>query len=346
MAMALIVNDGLPQAAWNVIGDQTIRKLTSRVSLTYTLILFQVIVALLICGFGMTNARASVVDTPDDLRIASLVYVRITYMSILSSIIEASVSNCARALDHPEIPLLISAIKTTLNIILDAGIMSQANTGFHRPSMNNRAGIRLASELTSATIGTLFLYRYTLQKELKKAEEDGEERSKARPCSASLIILWQHGCWTFAESAIRNVFNAWLMIGFEGGMGLDDKLAWGTFSAIRGRGSILMVPLQALEASTLTYVGHAWGEWRAKDPENEKPEVKEEELKGGFPQADLLTYADCSKILRNPRGYPVCWPRWSRRSSTSPFPSGGQDSSPGICQNPCQSQQWYNGCGE
>lgn len=43
-------------------------------------------------------------------------------------------------------------------------------------------------------------------------------------------------------------------------MGLDYATAWGVFNNIRW--GIVMVPVNALQASASTFVGHAWGAWR------------------------------------------------------------------------------------
>lgn len=45
-------------------------------------------------------------------------------------------------------------------------------------------------------------------------------------------------------------------------MGADYATAWDVFNSIRW--GIVMVPVQALEAASLAFVGHAWGRWRAK----------------------------------------------------------------------------------
>ncbi|KAI6191157.1 hypothetical protein M3Y97_00197500 [Aphelenchoides bicaudatus] len=45
-------------------------------------------------------------------------------------------------------------------------------------------------------------------------------------------------------------------------MGKDYATAWGVFSTIRW--GLVMTFVQALETSSLTFVGHRWGEWRAK----------------------------------------------------------------------------------
>lgn len=38
-----VLNEGLPRAAWLIIGDQSTRSPRSRISLSYTLILFQIV---------------------------------------------------------------------------------------------------------------------------------------------------------------------------------------------------------------------------------------------------------------------------------------------------------------
>jgi len=61
-------------------------------------------------------------------------------------------------------------------------------------------------------------------------------------------------------------------------MGSDYATAWGVFNTIRW--GIVMVPVQALEASTLTFVGHIWGQWRAEvGPEVKKPKITWQDLK-------------------------------------------------------------------
>jgi hypothetical protein len=62
-------------------------------------------------------------------------------------------------------------------------------------------------------------------------------------------------------------------------MGSDYATAWGVFNTIRW--GIFMVPVQALEATTLTFVGHAWGKWRAEVRSTLKnPKASKEDLLG------------------------------------------------------------------
>jgi hypothetical protein len=61
------------------------------------------------------------------------------------------------------------------------------------------------------------------------------------------------------ESAIRNALYLWLVSGVVA-MGLVYTTAWSVFNTIRW--GLIMVPIQALEATALTFVGHRWGAFR------------------------------------------------------------------------------------
>ncbi len=63
------------------------------------------------------------------VRKASLIYVRISSVQALSSAIEVVVSCSTRALDHPDVPLLISSTKFIVNIILDLLVISKFHIG-------------------------------------------------------------------------------------------------------------------------------------------------------------------------------------------------------------------------
>ncbi|KAM3086135.1 hypothetical protein ACMFMF_000092 [Clarireedia jacksonii] len=92
----------------------------------------------------------------------------------------------------------------------------------------------------------------------------------------SLWTLIKPGRWTFLESALRNAIYLWLIHGIVS-MGLNYATAWGVFNNIRW--GIVMVPVNALEASTSTFVGHAWGEWRAQAGFHErKPKATRRDL--------------------------------------------------------------------
>ena len=76
----------------------------------------------------------------------------------------------------------------------------------------------------------------------------------------ALRVLVRPSIYTFVESALRNALYLWLVSGIIS-MSADYATAWGVFNTIRW--GLVMVPVQALEASALTFVGHRWGQWRA-----------------------------------------------------------------------------------
>lgn len=193
---------------------------------------------------------------PEAVRQTSLNYVRISSVEALSSAVETAVSNCTRALDHPDVPLLISSIKFVINIILDMLIISKFHVGYRAPTVNTQALIRMACDLSSAAAGLAY-FIYIVAKLQRQSLEPG---TKTRPSLASLKVLAIPGKWTFMESALRNAIYLWLISGIIS-TGSDYATAWGVFNTIRW--GIFMVPVQALEASTLAFIGHAWGEWRA-----------------------------------------------------------------------------------
>ena len=109
---------------------------------------------------------------------------------------------------------------------------------------------------------------------MQKAPQGLEQ--KPRLSIESLKILVRPGVWTFLESALRNSIYLWLVSGIVA-MGSNYATAWGVFNTIRW--GIVMVPVQALEASTLTFVGHVWGQWRAeKGAEVTKPKASKKDL--------------------------------------------------------------------
>jgi hypothetical protein len=73
------------------------------------------------------------------------------------------------------------------------------------------------------------------------------------------MVLLRPGLLTLAESAIRNALYLWLVSNIVS-MGQTYATAWGVFNTIRW--GLIMVPVQALEATSLTFVGHRWGAWR------------------------------------------------------------------------------------
>ncbi|EFR02046.1 hypothetical protein MGYG_05048 [Nannizzia gypsea CBS 118893] len=251
-----VINEGLPRAVWIIIGNKASRTLSSRLQLTYTLILFQSLM-----GFIMSIVIVSAADrfasvfVPLESRRISITYVRISAFSALSSALEVSVSNATRALDKPDVPVVISSVKFIINIILDFILISSFHIGAVRPTVNLQGTIRLACDMGSALAGLAYLI-YIARSRLK---EHGHFWVNVTYNAGTLGVLARPGAIFFLESAVRNTLYLWLVAGIVS-MGSDYATAWGVFNTIRW--GLIMVPVQALEATSLTFVGHKWGELR------------------------------------------------------------------------------------
>ncbi|KAI9893407.1 MAG: hypothetical protein M1814_006704 [Vezdaea aestivalis] len=217
---------------------------------------------------------------PVETRATSLTYVRISAFVALSSAIEVATSASTRALDRPDTPLVISSIKFVINIILDMLIISKFHVGSTKPSVNTQAIIRLCCDMSAALVGLIyFLFIMSRQRHLL-------ENQPTQPSLRGLKVLARPGILTFIESAIRNALYLWLVSTIIA-MGSDYATAWGVFNTIRW--GIVMVPVQALEASSLAFVGHAWGYWRGLiGPDERKPKATKHQLYGWYCRAFLL----------------------------------------------------------
>eukprot|EP01055_Gregarina_sp_Pseudo9_P000220 Gregarina_sp_Pseudo_9__219@NODE_1141_length_1846_cov_57_805202_g1068_i0_p1_GENE_NODE_1141_length_1846_cov_57_805202_g1068_i0NODE_1141_length_1846_cov_57_805202_g1068_i0_p1_ORF_typecomplete_len515_score146_96MatE/PF01554_18/7_6e10MatE/PF01554_18/1_2e04MatE/PF01554_18/0_084Polysacc_synt_C/PF14667_6/2_6e03Polysacc_synt_C/PF14667_6/1_2e07Polysacc_synt_C/PF14667_6/2_7e03Polysacc_synt_C/PF14667_6/9_9e02_NODE_1141_length_1846_cov_57_805202_g1068_i01931737 len=247
-----VLQEGLPRAAWNVIGDKANRSLAARHSLAYSLVLFQAFLGLVLSVIIAAAARSfATAFVPETVREASLDYVRIAAFSALASAVETAVAAATRALDQPDVPLVISSIKFAVNIVLDLVFISKFHVRGVTPSVNTQAATQLACGLAAAAAGLVYFVWATAR---RRAETE-----TASPNWRDLWVLARPGSTTFLESAIRNALYLWLVSGIVA-MGNDYATAWGVFNTVRW--GLVMVPVQALEATTLAFVGHAWGEWR------------------------------------------------------------------------------------
>jgi Na+-driven multidrug efflux pump len=258
--IAEVLNEGLPRASYLIIGDKSNRGLRERLQLTHTLILFQSILGLimsiaLIAG-ASTFAKGFV---PIEVRDVSIIYVRLSAFSAFSSAVEYAVNTSTRALDKPDVPLVISSVKFAINIILDLIVISKFHIGGITPTVNMQAGISLACNLSSAFAGLAY-FIYTTSFSRRSRFQDDPSSQKTTPSWAALLTLFKPGLIFFSESAIRNALYLWLVHGIVG-LGSNYATAWGVFTTIRW--GLIMVPVQALEATTLTFVGHSWGKFRA-----------------------------------------------------------------------------------
>lgn len=275
--IAEVLNEGIPRTAWLIIGDNATRSQASRLSLSYTVIVTQTILGLIMTIILIAAADSFASSfVPVEVRKASLTYVRISAPVALSSAIQVAVSTCTRALDKPDVPVFISSVGFLLNIVLDFLVISKFHVGNFTPNIHMQAGIRLACDFLSALSGLGYFYYLTL-KIRRKLKDDGSEE-RITPSLPALKILARPAIWTFSESIIRNALYLWV-VGVIIGMGKTYATAWGVFNTIRW--GLIMVPVQALQASTLTFVGHEWSSWHARaGAGNRRPVATWEDLRG------------------------------------------------------------------
>jgi len=124
--------------------------------------------------------------------------------------------------------------------------------------MNTQAGIRLACDVAGSLTGLVYFLRSARQIVHK---HDVQLRRVMIPRLSALITLVKPGVSTFLESAWRNALYLWLVHGIIA-LGSDYATAWGVFNTIRW--GLVMVPVAALEATSGTFCGHAWNDWRAQ----------------------------------------------------------------------------------
>lgn len=270
--VAEVINEGLPRAAWLVIGDDTSRSLSSRLGLSQTLIAFQallgLIVSLIILGAASNFAGVFV---PATIRQVSLTYVRLSAFQTFSGALEYATTNASRALDYPDIPLVISISRFLLNIILDLLLISPFHVGSFTPTINTQATIRLACDMSAALAGLFyFVWIATNLRKTHKIE------TISKPSIAAFLVLLRPGLKTFVESAIRNTLYLWLIANIVS-MGSDYATAWGVFNTIRW--GLVMVPVSTLEATSLTFVGHRWGQFRHATHQSIHPTATKHQLK-------------------------------------------------------------------
>ena len=270
--IAEVLNEGLPRASYLIIGDKTSRSFRSRLQITHTLILFQSILGLIMSiGFVAGASTFAKGFVPIEVRDVSITYVRISAFSAFSSAVEYAVNTSTRALDKPDVPLIISSVKFAVNIILDLLIISKYHVGGITPTVNMQAGISLTCSLTSAFAGLLyFVYTTSYSSSSPFHRNPANTSDKTTPSLPALLTLIKPGAIFFLESAIRNALYLWLVAGIVG-LGATYATAWGVFSTIRW--GVIMVPVMALEATTLTFIGHSWGAFRATLPHVAKPRV-------------------------------------------------------------------------
>ncbi|KAF8734774.1 hypothetical protein RHS02_06607, partial [Rhizoctonia solani] len=249
-----VLNEGLPRASYLVIGDSAM-PLALRVNLVCTLIVFQTVAGLVMSLIFVASAsRLAAAFVPANVRAASIGYVQISSFSALTSATETAVSLATRSIDRPDVPLIISLCRTLANIILDFAFLSTFRVkAVREPTVNTQASIRMACNGIGCIAGLLYFIYVA-----RRLRLDEERKSVWLPKWSSLVALAKPGVHTLIESAVRNALYLWLIHGIVG-LGSDYATAFNTI-----RWGLVMVPVNALAATSSTFVGHEWGLWRER----------------------------------------------------------------------------------
>ena len=101
---------------------------------------------------------------PSDIRCISIIYVRISGFSILSSALEIAIFVAIRILDKLDILILISSTKFIINIILNIIFISTFYVILVTSIVNSQTSIRLVYNMLSAAIGIVYFVYITTSK--------------------------------------------------------------------------------------------------------------------------------------------------------------------------------------
>ncbi|KAJ5306462.1 hypothetical protein N7508_005477 [Penicillium antarcticum] len=253
-----VLNEGLPRSAWLVIGDKSTRTIRARMDLAYTMIFVQTGLGILMTVVFLSCSKTLAAGfVPVEVKQTSITYVRLSSVQAVTSAVETALSASTRALDNPDVPLIISSAKFLINIVLDLLLISKVHVGAWQPTIVMQGIVRLACDTVSALCGAIYFFTMVVN----RYQTDSESPRRFRWNASTLLTLIRPSMYTFSESAIRNAIYLWLVHRIIL-LGSDYATAWGVFNTIRW--GLVMVPVQALEASTLAFVGHNWGQLRAR----------------------------------------------------------------------------------
>lgn len=262
-----VLNEGLPRAAWSTIGsgDTTLdsgAQLMERLSLTYTLISVQSGLGLILSIIFLFAAPGFVAAyVPGQVRATSVKYLRILAFDSLASTLNTAVSLGTRALDKPDVPLLMSTVQTLIQIFLELALVSTVHIRGFTPNIHTVATIKLVCDLAGAVAGLVY-FLYLVKKATAREGIDSKALRWFEYRDLKKLVL--PGRWTFTESAVRNAIYLWQVHGVVS-MGQAYATAWGVFNTIRW--GLVMVPVSSLEATSNAFVGHRWGVYQqTKDP--------------------------------------------------------------------------------
>ncbi|KAJ6436796.1 putative 115 kDa protein in type-1 retrotransposable element R1DM [Purpureocillium lavendulum] len=155
MTLAEVINEGLPRAAWSTIATRPAGP--ARLSLAYALLLAQMFLGFIL-AIVLVSTSQSFTDifVPEFARAKSITYVRISSFSTFSSAVEAAIAAASRALDQPDVPLLLSSVKFAVNIVLDLLLISTFHVRTEDPTVEMQAGIQLTCNMAAALLSVLY----------------------------------------------------------------------------------------------------------------------------------------------------------------------------------------------
>lgn len=254
-----LLNEGVPRAAWIVIGDTASRTYSERLRLTHTLMLFQLVISFVV--FLLFSMLADLFVTPglsDENHGRTLAYVRLIAGSMIPSAVETALVISSRALDRPDIPLVISFTNYILNIILGVhlGAILPAEKWGANADLTTQTELTLLCNILSLLAGLAYYVYSAIFR-----SHNLLSTSRLRPGLASLSALWQPGMNTLLESLLRNLLSIFATSSI-GSMRLLHASSWLIFTDLRW--GLLMAPTRAFEAAALTHVAHNWSQLHAQ----------------------------------------------------------------------------------
>lgn len=113
--------------------------------------------------------------------------------------------------------MVISSVKTALNIILDILFLSKVRVGHLDVDVNTQAIIRLSCDAAGAIAGIAY---FAYEANILYRNRPLEEAESRKPTKWALWTLTRQGWYTFMESLVRNVLYLWLVSGIVA-MGSD-----------------------------------------------------------------------------------------------------------------------------
>ncbi|KAJ3343475.1 hypothetical protein HDU93_008134 [Gonapodya sp. JEL0774] len=250
---AEVLNEGLPRAAYLVIGDTARTSADKRSKQISTLLIFQMCASLVLSVVFLCAAPTlTAAFVPPETRNLSITYLRISSFSTFFVASSYAIGTAFRAIDRPDVPLVVSTTSTIFNIILDLLFLSKIRV-VSGANVNTQATVRLVCDMSGA-VASLLYFTLTLEK--------GTRLSWWRFGWTEFKELVKPGAVFFAESAANRSLESldWRLITGIVALGNVYATAWGVFNTIRW--GLVMVPSNSLEASSSTFVGHAWSQFR------------------------------------------------------------------------------------